>query len=472
MKKRKILSVLLTVIITVTMIPILAFASDDPDTGWYEFAKYKYKGNFKYDSSYGEGYYPVCYAKGTKVTIDENDFLNTSLIDRFIISKKDPKTGEYIPCYSKILEKHLKYKWSAKNGKIIGKKNKSKILIKPNDKTICTCSLYFYGTKLYDMQYRFESVEPVKFKGVEREKTIWITSEDQEVNLKLVEMKKGAIPKDAVFQYIRKEDLEDETGFVGKKTSSPYAKASLKGICDVKGEAVYVCNVFKNKKATKPLYIIDACVLLEETYPEIKLGESKQANLTEENHYCSSWTFTAEKSGNHIVSFDKPIHDNYIMESPGQNSLCYRPAYDNPYEFVIYAKKGNKYSISTFLAEYKPDTITTHIEMCKHAETEKVGYKAPTKKTKGFSGDIVCKKCGKIIKAGKAIKFSDVAKYEDDYAANDGVAKYLYYRVQPGDTLKSIAEYLKVDQSTLISLNNIKNPDLIYPGQSLKYPAK
>lgn len=48
---------------------------------------------------------------------------------------------------------------------------------------------------------------------------------------------------------------------------------------------------------------------------------------------------------------------------------------------------------------------------------------------------------------------------------------YCYYKVKPGDVFSQIAQKLQVSQSTLISLNGIKNPDLIYAGQSLKYPC-
>ena len=54
---------------------------------------------------------------------------------------------------------------------------------------------------------------------------------------------------------------------------------------------------------------------------------------------------------------------------------------------------------------------------------------------------------------------------------------YLYYKVLPediatGDPLTHIANKLGVSEATLISLNNIKDPDLLYAGQSLKYPKK
>ena len=48
---------------------------------------------------------------------------------------------------------------------------------------------------------------------------------------------------------------------------------------------------------------------------------------------------------------------------------------------------------------------------------------------------------------------------------------YCYYIVRSGDTLPGIAASLGVSQSKLIALNGIKNPDLIYTGQSLKYPC-
>ena len=48
---------------------------------------------------------------------------------------------------------------------------------------------------------------------------------------------------------------------------------------------------------------------------------------------------------------------------------------------------------------------------------------------------------------------------------------YDFYKVKPGETLYDISKYLGVSVSLLCSLNGIKNPDLIYPGQSLKYPC-
>jgi LysM repeat protein len=46
------------------------------------------------------------------------------------------------------------------------------------------------------------------------------------------------------------------------------------------------------------------------------------------------------------------------------------------------------------------------------------------------------------------------------------------YTVKPGDTLNKIAQEHNVSLAELISLNNISNPNLIYPGQVLKIPGK
>ena len=44
------------------------------------------------------------------------------------------------------------------------------------------------------------------------------------------------------------------------------------------------------------------------------------------------------------------------------------------------------------------------------------------------------------------------------------------HTVVKGDTLAAIAERHGVDRSTLAELNQIDNPDLIYPGQVLRLP--
>jgi len=50
--------------------------------------------------------------------------------------------------------------------------------------------------------------------------------------------------------------------------------------------------------------------------------------------------------------------------------------------------------------------------------------------------------------------------------------EYTTYMVKKGDSLWKIAQKYKTTVDELVKLNKIKNPDLIYPGQKLKVPGK
>ncbi|MCR4616538.1 MAG: LysM peptidoglycan-binding domain-containing protein [Clostridiales bacterium] len=50
--------------------------------------------------------------------------------------------------------------------------------------------------------------------------------------------------------------------------------------------------------------------------------------------------------------------------------------------------------------------------------------------------------------------------------------KYIYYTVKKGDTLTRIAKKYKTTVSALVKANGIKNPDIIYTGQTLRIPVK
>ena len=49
---------------------------------------------------------------------------------------------------------------------------------------------------------------------------------------------------------------------------------------------------------------------------------------------------------------------------------------------------------------------------------------------------------------------------------------YFFHKVLAGETLTGIANHYGVSKSTIISLNKIKDENLIYAGQSLKIPCK
>jgi len=57
---------------------------------------------------------------------------------------------------------------------------------------------------------------------------------------------------------------------------------------------------------------------------------------------------------------------------------------------------------------------------------------------------------------------------KEDERPNVPVQEYLTYTVVPGDTLSGIAKRHGVPLSAIIELNQIQNPNLIYPGQTFK----
>ncbi len=58
-----------------------------------------------------------------------------------------------------------------------------------------------------------------------------------------------------------------------------------------------------------------------------------------------------------------------------------------------------------------------------------------------------------------------------EVAASQPLALTTNYEVQPGDTIRSIAEQFGVSSQTIMWANELENPDLIEPGQSLIVPS-
>jgi LysM repeat protein len=58
-----------------------------------------------------------------------------------------------------------------------------------------------------------------------------------------------------------------------------------------------------------------------------------------------------------------------------------------------------------------------------------------------------------------------------DHKQNDFSEKQTYI-IQPQDTLWKIARHFGVPLQALITLNQLENPDLIYPGQKIILPKK
>ena len=72
--------------------------------------------------------------------------------------------------------------------------------------------------------------------------------------------------------------------------------------------------------------------------------------------------------------------------------------------------------------------------------------------------------------AEAAEKQADAAEKQADEAEKQADAAHRTVTVQPGDTLSAIAARHGVDWREMATLNNLDNPDLIYPGQVFKVP--
>lgn len=57
-----------------------------------------------------------------------------------------------------------------------------------------------------------------------------------------------------------------------------------------------------------------------------------------------------------------------------------------------------------------------------------------------------------------------------DDVTEDGDTNHIEYVIKKGDTLTSICEKYNVEISTVVGLNQVSNPDLIYAGYTLRVP--
>lgn len=66
-----------------------------------------------------------------------------------------------------------------------------------------------------------------------------------------------------------------------------------------------------------------------------------------------------------------------------------------------------------------------------------------------------------------AVLATDVNIEPMDKAVIDGIAAFIIYTVQKGDTLWKLAKRFNTTVDDILAVNDIENPDLIYPGQRL-----
>lgn len=71
----------------------------------------------------------------------------------------------------------------------------------------------------------------------------------------------------------------------------------------------------------------------------------------------------------------------------------------------------------------------------------------------------------------KGLNFQDMPKHEVTPELPETSTEYITYKIKKGDTLSEIAKEYSTTVSTLASINNIKDVDKIYAGNTLKIPT-
>ena len=71
----------------------------------------------------------------------------------------------------------------------------------------------------------------------------------------------------------------------------------------------------------------------------------------------------------------------------------------------------------------------------------------------------------------KGLKFQDMPSEEVTTPSEETPTEYIIYKIKRGDTLSEIAKKYGTSVSTLASLNNIKDVDKIYAGNTIKIPT-
>ena len=71
----------------------------------------------------------------------------------------------------------------------------------------------------------------------------------------------------------------------------------------------------------------------------------------------------------------------------------------------------------------------------------------------------------------KGLNFQDMPNHEVTIPDNETPTEYITYKIKKGDTLSEIAQEYGTTVSTLARINNIKDVDKIYAGNTLKIPT-
>lgn len=95
--------------------------------------------------------------------------------------------------------------------------------------------------------------------------------------------------------------------------------------------------------------------------------------------------------------------------------------------------------------------------------------KEPTKSIDEVAQEVIAGKWGNGQERANRLRSAGYSYTQVQNRVNEILSKQTqYYTIQSGDCLSIIAERFGTTVDTLVSLNNIQNPDLIYAGQTIR----
>ena len=144
---------------------------------------------------------------------------------------------------------------------------------------------------------------------------------------------------------------------------------------------------------------------------------------------------------------------------------CYldKPLYSGDNLYIWQFSSRNAFNISGFGASLD----------CNYQYKEFKASEPAKKSTEELAKEVLAGKWGngqdrvkRLAEAG--FDYNTVQKRVNELVAERDKPKYVTYSVNRGDTLSAIAARYNTTVSKLVKDNNIKNPNLIYPGQIIK----
>ena len=212
-------------------------------------------------------------------------------------------------------------------------------------------------------------------------------------------------------------------------------------------------------------YALDKKIIVEkniQSYPMLLCKNKNQASIKEIvklEEDCPSILQVLKVSGKPVLDNIEILEDKILAEGVIECKILYITNND---EYPMYCfNTVIPYSQAIDAKGSKPETVKTDINAC----LEHIGVNMLSDK----DVEIRCAvNFDAVVTKDKELSFITDVSFEDiDEAFLNGIASMIIYVVQPGDTLWCLAKKFNTTVDDIVELNDIENPDLIYPGQKL-----